>query len=592
MQANSLSRRDFRLGDWVIRPHLSRIERDGVAVHVAPRAMAVLVHLAEAGGAVLSRNAVLDAVWPRMTVTPDALARCLVELRKAFGDRADGTRVIETIPKVGLRLTLPVHTVGDCESAVASRPSPSVGTGARRGALVAASIAVAAIVSGALWWSLSQDREPARGQSSNPDARAFYASALEYSKRPNRLEALRHQEELYVRATEADPKFALAWARLGHTHTGAYWYGLDRSPARLAAAERALRRALALDYDLPEVHLYLGEFYFKGRDDVRAALAELAMAERGMSDRPDAELFFLRSSVDRHAGAWALAAADGERAVELDAANLVYRRQLHITYVFMRDYARAERVLDDISNLFPDDGTTYVDRAALAMQLHGDTSLADRYESRSPSPLYDEGLAYAYTRWLAAILDRDYERALRVLAAADTDVIFNGDLRNSMIPRSALVARTHRLAGDGAAQNEFALVAREAEGQLAAREGADSATRSALLVTLAEARMALGQRAEALASARSAVALVPKAADALLGSATQLAVVVRVLVPGGETDAALRELDDYLGQAGHWSIEGLRADPQLEPLFSDPRSAALIAKYLRTNEVLAGGPGA
>jgi DNA-binding winged helix-turn-helix (wHTH) protein len=36
--------------------------------------MAVLVHLAEANGEVVSRSNLLDAVWPRMAVTPDALS--------------------------------------------------------------------------------------------------------------------------------------------------------------------------------------------------------------------------------------------------------------------------------------------------------------------------------------------------------------------------------------------------------------------------------------------------------------------------------------------------------------------------------------
>lgn len=70
--------------------------------------MAVLVHLADAGNAVVSRNDILDAVWPGMAVTPDALSQCLVELRKVFGDTAKQSLIIETIPKMGVRLVAPV----------------------------------------------------------------------------------------------------------------------------------------------------------------------------------------------------------------------------------------------------------------------------------------------------------------------------------------------------------------------------------------------------------------------------------------------------------------------------------------------------
>jgi len=86
MSATAASKSDFRLGDWLVRPSLAAIERGAEAVHVTPRSMAVLVYLADARGEVVSRNDLLDAVWPGMSVTPDALSQCVVELRKAFRD--------------------------------------------------------------------------------------------------------------------------------------------------------------------------------------------------------------------------------------------------------------------------------------------------------------------------------------------------------------------------------------------------------------------------------------------------------------------------------------------------------------------------
>src|SRR5512145_241470 len=106
MSASGAARSDFRLGDWLVRPSLATIERGAEAVHVTPRSMAVLVYLAHAGGEVVSRNDVLDAVWPGMSVTPDALSQCVVELRKAFHDDPKHPTVIQTIPKLGLRLLL------------------------------------------------------------------------------------------------------------------------------------------------------------------------------------------------------------------------------------------------------------------------------------------------------------------------------------------------------------------------------------------------------------------------------------------------------------------------------------------------------
>jgi TolB-like protein len=99
---------DLWIGDWLVEPTLARVSRGGEIQRVTPRAMAVLVCLAEAGGAVVSRNDLLDAVWPGMAVTPDALSQCLVELRRVFGDSPKQPGVIETIPKMGVRLVAPV----------------------------------------------------------------------------------------------------------------------------------------------------------------------------------------------------------------------------------------------------------------------------------------------------------------------------------------------------------------------------------------------------------------------------------------------------------------------------------------------------
>ena len=150
MSATTTSRADFRLGDWLVRPSLATIERGTEAVHVTPRSMAVLVYLADAGGAVVSRNELLDAVWPGMSVTPDALSQCVVELRKAFHDDPKHPAVIQTIPKLGLRLLVAVGPGADI-SVEAAPPRRS------KLVLVAACIVAAIAVGAALLWTAKPD---------------------------------------------------------------------------------------------------------------------------------------------------------------------------------------------------------------------------------------------------------------------------------------------------------------------------------------------------------------------------------------------------------------------------------------------------
>ena len=140
---------DFRVGEWVVRPRRRLIERGRESVRVKPKSMAVLTRLAGVGGDVVRRNDLFDAVWPGCAVTDDVLTQCIVELRKAFGDTARDSRVIETIPRRGFRLVPPAvpidRRVATAEAGVG--PASRNLSQAVAGLLVLA-VAVASVVAG------------------------------------------------------------------------------------------------------------------------------------------------------------------------------------------------------------------------------------------------------------------------------------------------------------------------------------------------------------------------------------------------------------------------------------------------------------
>ena len=115
--------KDFRVGNWVVRPERLCVQLPGKTVHITPKSMAVLQRLALARGAVVARNDILDEVWPGAAVTDDVLTHCVVELRKAFDDSAQDPKVIQTIAKKGFRLMAEVGAVdaGQARPRVTSR---------------------------------------------------------------------------------------------------------------------------------------------------------------------------------------------------------------------------------------------------------------------------------------------------------------------------------------------------------------------------------------------------------------------------------------------------------------------------------------
>jgi TolB-like protein/DNA-binding winged helix-turn-helix (wHTH) protein/Tfp pilus assembly protein PilF len=103
---------DFQVGRWLVQPQLNSISGSGKTLHVEPKAMQVLVYLADHAGDVMPKERIIQTVWADTFVTDDVLTRAISELRKAFEDDPHEPRVIQTIPKGGYRLIAPVEPVG------------------------------------------------------------------------------------------------------------------------------------------------------------------------------------------------------------------------------------------------------------------------------------------------------------------------------------------------------------------------------------------------------------------------------------------------------------------------------------------------
>jgi DNA-binding winged helix-turn-helix (wHTH) protein len=105
----------FRLAELTVQPNQGRIVSLGGEAHVEPRAMDVLVVLARRAGDTVSRNELIEAVWKHSYVCDEALSRCISLLRHALGDDRSNPRFVETIPKRGYRLMMPVQLVASTE---------------------------------------------------------------------------------------------------------------------------------------------------------------------------------------------------------------------------------------------------------------------------------------------------------------------------------------------------------------------------------------------------------------------------------------------------------------------------------------------
>ena len=96
---------DFTLGALTLSPSTREVRWAGGGEIVQPRVMQALVCLAQADGAVVSRDELVRRCWGGRIVGEDAINRCIAKARQ-LAEAAGGAPafVIETIPRVGYRL--------------------------------------------------------------------------------------------------------------------------------------------------------------------------------------------------------------------------------------------------------------------------------------------------------------------------------------------------------------------------------------------------------------------------------------------------------------------------------------------------------
>ena len=76
-----------------------------------PKTFALLRYLVEHPGQLLTKAALLEALWPETAVSEVVLAVCIRELRQALGDDARTPRFIETVHRRGYRFIGHLPTV-------------------------------------------------------------------------------------------------------------------------------------------------------------------------------------------------------------------------------------------------------------------------------------------------------------------------------------------------------------------------------------------------------------------------------------------------------------------------------------------------
>ena len=359
----------FRLETLTIDPVIGEIVGPGCRERVDPKVMAVLRLLAERPDELVTRDQLLQRIWPNVAVTDDALARCIYQLRRhlirASGDAAYKA-LIQTLPKRGYRLTAPVEPVrlsaaGD-EHEAAER-SVVTGSSHRRHAIPAiAGLAAAAVIGLQLGAApepvISSTVPPSAEGSLTVEAHYQQARFLYHRRDPGDVE---RAERHYSKAVELDPSHARAWAGLAAVHN--LRRADNTAGDRLERMREAVEHALAADPEDGEVQFRAAKYYSLIGARERAAEHWRRALESGAND----PLVLSGAAGDAFAADRLDEAFELQRrALKLSPLSAVYRKNLaHMLLAVGRiDEAAAE--LHELRGISPSSVTPY-DRALLAV---------------------------------------------------------------------------------------------------------------------------------------------------------------------------------------------------------------------------------
>ena len=114
------SGRLWRFADYEFDELGRELRVKGRPVEVESKPLEILLQLLLHAGEVVTKEELLESVWPDVTVVDGSLATAVSKLRKAMGDEDHPT--IVTIPRIGYRLAVPVH----CKT-VAAAAGPELG---------------------------------------------------------------------------------------------------------------------------------------------------------------------------------------------------------------------------------------------------------------------------------------------------------------------------------------------------------------------------------------------------------------------------------------------------------------------------------
>jgi serine/threonine-protein kinase len=361
-----------------------------------------------------------------------------------------------------------------------------------------------------------------------------------------------------------DPNFALAWVYLSSADSGLYWNGVDPTPARLAAAKEAADRAVALDPNLPEIHLAIGYYRYYGLRDFKGAVEEFQLAEKSLPN--DVDVLRAIGLIQRRFGHWDEVIAVMRRVFALDPRNIESAAILANAYIAKRDFSDGMAVADHILAVEPANTPT-IWLKTYCFWAMGNLAGADLFLDNINAPVR--------LRAHQAFNKHQYSQARDLFAKALNENPGAEEKRGILLDVGLVQQRAGNIAETKAAYQQAVQEITQALSKVdVARASADE-----LHSSLGVAYAGLGDASRAISEGQKGMEMRTTSEDPFEGPLReeQMAQIYALL---GNADEAIPILKKWIQVPSATSITPalLRIDPIWDRIRNDPRFQELVAE--------------
>jgi TolB-like protein/Flp pilus assembly protein TadD len=394
----------------------------------------------------------------------------------------------------------------------------------------------------------------------NPEAYDAYLRGLAFEGRVFSLDNLEKALGFYERSVQLDPAFALAWARLSRVNAHTYFGGLDTTPARRGATERALNTAQKLQPNAPETLLaqaYYEYWVLRDYELAKVTFGRVRELLPGSSDVPAA-----LALIARRQGRWNESVAYWEQTLVLDPRNIEWLKEAAETYAMLRQFPAALKTYDRALDIVPNDPDTVAFEAKI-YQAKGNLEQAGKLlvdvNAQTPS------LIAFLAKMDQLFLERHFDEAIRLIHNRLTEYRDLTDIERLVSPYFLVLAQEY--AGDIVGARATAEQMLGSLERLCQNDPDNPNFAQVLSLT----RAVLGQKDAAIKEAERAITLLPSGKDA---------------VSGPRNEECLAFVDVLVGDKN-------RAIPRLQRLLEIPYQDCLTPALLRLQprwDTLRGDP--